>query len=46
MVKVVWTFLIGKELILEAEDGNEHDSNAVEVINDGFIVGWYGHVLF
>ena len=33
-----WTSLIGEELILEAEYGNEHSSHAVAVMNDGFVV--------
>ena len=36
--KSVWTPFIGEELVVEAEDGNEHDKNAVAVMKDGCVV--------
>ena len=37
--KSVWIPFIGEELVVEAEDGNEHDKNAVAVMKDGCVVG-------
>ena len=37
--KSIWTPAIGKDLLLEAEDGNEHDKHAVAVMKDCCIVG-------
>ena len=36
--KFVWILFIGKELVVEAEDGSEHDENAITVMNDGCVV--------
>ena len=40
--KSVWIPFIGKELVVEAEDSNEHNKNAVAVMKDDCVVG---HVL-
>ena len=37
--KISWTPVIGEELMLEAEDCNEHDKHAVAVMKDGHVVG-------
>ena len=37
--KSVWTPFIGEELVVEAEEGNEHDKNVVTVMKDGCVVG-------
>ena len=37
--KSVWTPFLGEELVLEAEDGNEHDQHAVAVMKDATVVG-------
>ena len=37
--KISWTPVIGEELMLEAEDTNEHDEHAVAVMKDGHVVG-------
>ena len=42
MIKCFLTLVIVEELILEAEDRNEHGGHAVVVLNDGFT---FGHVL-
>ena len=36
--KSVWIPFIGEELIVEAEDGNEHKEHAVAVMKDGCVV--------
>ena len=41
MIKSLWTPVIAEELILEAEDGNEHDKHAGVVMNDEFV---FGHI--
>ena len=33
------TSIVGKEVILGAEYGNEHDNHAVAGMNDAFVVG-------
>ena len=43
MHKCVWTPVIGEEIILDAEGRNEHNDDAVVVMNDGFIVGHIPH---
>ena len=37
--KALWTPSIGEELLVEREDGNQHDDHAVAVIKNGDIVG-------
>lgn len=37
--KASWTPIIGEELLLEKEDGNQHDNHAVIVMKNGDIVG-------
>ena len=37
--KSIWTPIIGEELVLEAQDDNEHDKHAVAVMKDGCVVG-------
>ena len=38
--KTIWTLIIGEQLFIEAEDGNEHDRHAVAVTNaEGNVVG-------
>ena len=36
--KSVWTPFIGEELVVEAEDSNEHDEHAVAVMKDSCVV--------
>ena len=37
--KSIWTPIIGEELVLEAQDDNEHDKHAVAVVKDVCVVG-------
>ena len=37
--KSIWTPVVGEELTLQQEDGNDHDIHAVAVVGDGDVVG-------
>ena len=41
--KSIWTLIIREELVLEAQDDNEHDKHAVGVMKDGCVVGHVPH---
>ena len=36
--KSIWTLFIGEELVVEAQDGNEHNKHIVAVMKDGRVV--------
>ncbi len=41
--KVIWTPEVGEVLQVRTEGGNDHDEDAVAVINDGTVVGHVPH---
>ena len=41
--KTVWTPVIGEELLVEREVGNQHDQHGVAVVKAGDIVGHMPH---